>query len=52
MEILIDVKTISGRKSTFTFELTQKISDIKEFLAEKEGIPVTQTILTYRRKNS
>ena len=47
MEILINVKTISGRKLTLSFELTQKISDIKEFLAEKEGIPVSQTILTY-----
>jgi len=45
--MLINVKTISGKKISLSFEPTEKISDIKKFLAEKEGIPASFFILTY-----
>ena len=36
----ISIKTLSGRKLSLNFDVTQKISEIKEQLTEKEGIPV------------
>ena len=41
---------MSGRKLSLDFDNTQKISDIKEALTEKEGIPVQQIRLIYGGK--
>ena len=48
--MLITIKTLSGRKLSLDFDNTQKISDIKEALTEKEGIPVQQIRLIYGGK--
>ncbi len=46
----ITIKTLSGRKLSLKFDVTQKISDIKETLTQKEGIPVSQIRLIYGGK--
>ena len=46
----ITIKTLSGRKLSLNFDVTQKISEIKEQLTEKEGIPVSQIRLIYSGK--
>ena len=46
----ISIKTLSGRKLSLNFDVTQKISEIKEQLTEKEGIPVSQIRLIYSGK--
>ena len=48
--MLITIKTLSGRKLSLDFDNTQKISEIKEALTEKEGIPVQQIRLIYGGK--
>ena len=48
--MLITIKTLSGRKLSLDFDNTQKISEIKEALTEKEGIPVQQIRLIYSGK--
>ena len=48
--MLISIKTLSGRKLSLDFESTQKISEIKEALQEKEGIPKEQIRLIYSGK--
>ena len=45
--MLITIKTLSGRKLSLDFDNTQKISEIKEALTEKEVIPVQQIRLIY-----
>ena len=46
----ITIKTLSGRKLSLNFDVTQKISEIKEQLTEKGGIPVSQIRLIYSGK--
>ena len=48
--MLITIKTLSRRKLSLDFDNTQKISEIKEALTEKEGIPVQQIRLIYGGK--
>ena len=48
--MLITIKTLSGRKLSLDFENTQKISEVKDSLQEKEGIPVQQIRLIYGGK--
>ncbi len=48
--MLITIKTLSGRKLSLDFENAQKISEIKDSLQEKEGIPVQQIRLIYGGK--
>ena len=48
--MLITIKSLSGRKLSLDFDNTQKISEIKEALTEKEGIPVQQIRLIYGGK--
>lgn len=48
--MLITIKTLSGRKLAFEMEETQKISEIKQKLFEKEQIPTEQIRLIYQGK--
>ena len=48
--MLITIKTLSKRKLSLDLDNTQKISEIKEALTEKEGIPVQQIRLIYGGK--
>jgi len=48
--MLINIKTLSGRKLALDFEPSQKIIEIKETLQEKEGIPKEQIRLIYSGK--
>ena len=48
--MMINIKTLSGRKLSLDVEPGQKIIEIKETLQEKEGIPKEQIRLIYSGK--
>ncbi|CAJ1359199.1 unnamed protein product, partial [Effrenium voratum] len=46
----IFIKTLTGRKTNFNFELDNTVRHVKEALQEKEGIQVEQIRLIYSGK--
>merc|ERR1740129_555207 len=46
----IFIKTLTGRKTNFNFELDNTVRQVKEALQEKEGIQVEQIRLIYSGK--
>merc|ERR1712054_419493 len=46
----IFIKTLTGRKTSFNFELDNTVRHVKEALQEKEGIQVEQIRLIYSGK--
>merc|ERR1711862_865474 len=44
------IKTLTGRKTNFNFELDNTVRQVKEALQEKEGIQVEQIRLIYSGK--
>merc|ERR1711937_705323 len=49
-EMQIFIKTLTGRKTNFNFELDNTVRHVKESLQEKEGIQVEQIRLIYSGK--
>jgi ubiquitin-like protein Nedd8 len=46
----IYIKTLTGRKASYNFELEDKVVKVKEQLQEKEGIALDQIRLIYMGK--
>ncbi len=48
--MLVNIKTLSGRKLALDLDTKQKVIEVKETLQAKEGIPKDQIRLIYKGK--
>jgi len=48
--MLVNIKTLSGRKLALDLDTQQKVIEVKETLQSKEGIPKEQIRLIYKGK--